>query len=594
MTVEEMRWDLSQMVEDTNPDAVKRALEAALEDVKQFREKYYGKIESLDASGLKELLEESDRLKLKHESVFDYCQLLYTANALDDTAKQLFDAARNAEMKMGQMVAFLEIELGKLLSKKPELVKDPILVEYKHFLERIVRRIPHMLSEREEQLIITKDLNGIDAWSRLQGDWLSTRTFEIEIDGEKKVMPYGEIIGLYQHPDRDVRKRANQVVYEGLGKDEIIWASAIRAVCSDHVQMCEWRKYKSPMESSLIANDVDQETIDSLMRTIEKNVDLYREYLRLKAKLMDLPKLGNWDIVAPLPNAPDMQFKWEEARQEVIQSYKSFDEEVGAWVEEMFAKRHIDGEVRKGKRSGAFCASWLSGKSAWILLSFNGKLGDVYTLAHENGHAVHDYLMARNQKPSNAEIGACIAECGSIFGELLLTERLLAKAKTKEEKQAVLATVLDEFGMAAFQVSARVFFEQSLYDTIQSGGVLDGETVAKLWCKARDRIYGDAVEWLEVMKWEWTMKPHYYIPRFRFYNYPYVFAQLFVFALYRLYKEQGKEFVPKFKALLAAGSSRAPRELAAELGFDIASEEFWQKGMDQAREFVELLRETIE
>jgi oligoendopeptidase F len=220
-------------------------------------------------------------------------------------------------------------------------------------------------------------------------------------------------------------------------------------------------------------------------------------------------------------------------------------------------------------------------------------MGDVYTQAHELGHAVHDYLMSRAQKPSNCDVGSCIAETGSIFGELLLTEQLLSKAKTKEEQQAILAHILDEFGMAAFQVSARVFFEQSMYDTIKQGKFLDGETVAKLWTAARDKIYGDAVDWLDVMKWEWTMKLHYYLANYRFYNYPYAFAQLFVFALYRIYKEEGANFVPKLRRLLASGSSKAPSELAAELGFNISDEEFWQKGIDQAEEFIKMLEATL-
>jgi len=174
-----------------------------------------------------------------------------------------------------------------------------------------------------------------------------------------------------------------------------------------------------------------------------------------------------------------------------------------------------------------------------------------------------------------------------------LTEKLLFEAKTTEEKQAILAHVLDEFGMAAFQVSARVFFEQSMYDAIERGEFLDGEKIAKLWVSARDRIYGDSVDWLDVMMWEWTMKPHYYIANYRFYNYPYVFAQLFVFALYRIYKEEGKEFVPKLKRLLASGSSKSPLDLAMELGFDITKEAFWEKGMQQAREFIGMLERTL-
>jgi oligoendopeptidase F len=308
---------------------------------------------------------------------------------------------------------------------------------------------------------------------------------------------------------------------------------------------------------------------------------------------MGLPKLANYDIVAPLPSTPEKEYTWHDSRREIVDAYGQFDEEFGVWVNEMFEKRHIDGAVRKGKRSGAFCASWFTGKSAYILQSFTGKIGDIYTQAHELGHAVHDYLGSRAQKPSNFEVGSCIAECGSIFGELLLTDQFLRKAKTVEEKQGILTNILDEFGMAAFQVSARVFFEQSLYKAIEQGDFLDGETVAKLWIAARDKIYGDSVDWLEVMKWEWTMKVHYYMANYRFYNYPYVFAQLFVFALYRLYKEEGKDFIPKLKSLLAAGSSKSPLELGKDLGFDITSERFWNKGMQQAQAFIEMLEETL-
>lgn len=589
----EMIWDLSQLVKKIDTASIREKLESMVAEAEKMRRKYRSRIENLDAQGLLKFLEMKDAYTLRFEGVTRYCHLMYSADTTDSVAKQLNDAVLKASTKVGQALSFIEIELGKLLAKKTSLVESPVLAEYKHYLERILRMVPHLLSETEERLIIVKDRNGINSWEKLQIDWLSTRTFDIEIEGKKKTLPYGEIIGLYESQNRGLRKRANQTVYENLGKDDIIWASAIRAVCEDHMQMCKLRKYPTPMTRSLIDNDVDQQTIDSLMRTIEKNVELYRRYLRLKARLMGLEKIANYDLVAPLPKALETGYSWKESRQEIVEAYMGFDEEIGVWVDEMFQKRHIDGKIRKGKESGAFCASWLAGKSAYILQSFTGKMGAVYTLAHELGHAIHAYLGSRAQKPSNYEIGSCIAETGSTFGELLLTERLLSKAKSKEEKQVILAHILDEFGMAAFQVSGRLFFEQSMYDTIERGKFLDGETIAKLWVAARDKIYGDSVEWLKVMKWEWTMKPHYYIANYRFYNYPYVYAQLFVFALYRIYKEEGKIFVPKLKRILAAGSSKPPRELAAELDFDITKETFWEKGMRQAKEFISMLEETL-
>jgi len=593
MTNDELKWDLSQLVEVDDPDFISERLKAAVKASEEFRQRYRGKVIRFNGKRVCELLDEADKLSLEFEGYFKYANLMYSADMNQPVAKRLYDNMNSALMGVQQNRAFVEIELGKLLQKNPKLVDDPALVEYRHKLERIRRKIPHMLTEEQEQLVIAKDKNGVDSWEQLQGDWLATRTFEIEIGGKKKTLPYGEIIALYENPDREVRKRAHQIVYSHLGEDHILWSAAVRAICSDHLEVCKMRRWPSPMTQSLIANDVDEETIDALMKTIEKNVAAYRNWLRLKAKTLGLEKLGNWDIYAPLPNVPESKFTWTDSRGVVGSAYTDFDSESGDWIGEMYNRRHLDAEVRNGKRSGAFCSTWQKGKSAYVLQSFNGTMGDVYTQAHELGHALHAYLCTRAQKPSNCEFGSCVAETGSIFGELLLTEKLLARAKTKQEKQVILATVCNEFGEAAFQVSTRVWFETMMYEAIEKGQYLDGEKVSELWVKARDKMYGASVDWLPEMKWWWTFKLHFYMSNYRYYNYPYVYAQLFVYAMYRLYKEQGKKFVPRLKSLLAAGSSKSPRELAAEIGFDITKEEFWQKGIDQFAEFVGMFEKTL-
>jgi oligoendopeptidase F len=584
---DQIKWDLSQLVSDTGADSIVSALDRLVADAVKFRERYQGKITDLDAGGVLAFLDERDALYIRNEGPAMFSQLLYSADSTDPVAKRLNDAVRKAGTRAGQEMAFSEIEFGDLLRKRPELVNDPSLKEYHHYLEKVRARVPHLLSENEEKLVMAKDQNGIDAWSQLQQDWLSTRMFKMTIDGEEKDLAYGEIISYYSDPDREKRRSANGTVYSELGKDDILWSSAIRSICSDHMHMCEWRKYANPIDPSLQDNDVEVGAIDALMKVMRKNVDVYRRYLRLKAKLLGLDILGNWDLQAPLPIAPDTKYDWVRSRETVTKAYRSFDPQFADWVTEMYERRHLDAEPRKGKASGAFCSYWYSGKSAYVLQSFNGRRSDVYTQAHELGHAIHAYLASRAQRLSNFSAGSCIAETGSIFGELLLTDQLLKDSTSEEEQLAVLDTVWEEFGMAAFQVSARYHFEQSMYDAIKAGRFLDGDAVAALWTKARDDVYGDAVEWLPEMKWEWTMKLHYYIPNYRFYNYPYVFAQLFVYALYKLYQEQGAAFVPKMKALLAAGSSRSPAQLAREQGFDISTEEFWQKGIDQAVAFLE-------
>ena len=590
---ERMSWDLSQLVEFDDPAYIEERLTAAVQAMEQFRDKTRGKIASFTPTQVLDMLEELDRQELEFEGAIKYSRLMYDADMNQEISKRLHDRYRAAIADLQQAEAFVSIELGELLTKNPEIVNDPKLAEYKHNLERLLQSVPYMLSEQEEKMIIAKDRNGVRAWSILQGDWLASQTYDIEINGEMKTIPYGEVVSLYGHPDRDLRRRVYKIVYRDLGKDEIVWASALRAIFSDHLTMCKLRKYPSPMTQSFISNDVDEETITALMNTIEKNATVYQSYLQTKAKAMGLDKLGNWDIMAPLPGSPEKKYTWDESRRIVVDAYTDFDDECGKWIEEMFDQRHIDAVVRTGKRSGAYCATWHAGKSAYILQSFNGVISDVFTQAHELGHALHVYHGTRAQKPSNYELGMCIAETASIFGELLLTDKLLSEIDSEEARRSILVTVCDEFGDAAFQVSTRTWFETMLYEAIQKGKFLDGDTISDYWVKARTKMYGDTVEWLPEMKWWWTFKLHFYMANNRYYNYPYVYAQLFVYAMYRLYKELGKEFVPKFRALLAAGSSKSPRDLAAEMGFDITKEEFWQKGIDQFRDFIKQLEATL-
>ena len=588
-----MVWDLSQLVEKDDPEYIEERLKAWVKEAEQLRDQHRGKIETYNAEDILHLLEEIDNLVLEYDGEYRYAFLVYAADMTTEISKKLNDARQQLYMQVNQALAFVEVELGKKLVENPSLIEDSVVTEYKHYLERIYRKSTYKLTESEEMIVLAKDRNGKSAWYQFFGDWLATRMFDIEVDGEMKSLPYGEIVSFYESSDRDLRKRAHQVVFSGLGKDQLLWSSALRAICADHLETCKIRKWPSPMTQSLIINDVDEESIHSLLATMQKNTASLQRYLKIKAKAMGLDKLGNWDVMAPLPGMPDKKYSWTESRKLVTDAYITFDKQSGEWINDMYERRHIDAEVRKGKRSGAFCSSWYSGKSAYILQSFNGILGNVFTQAHELGHALHSYLCTRAQKPFNLQYSYCIAEVGSIFGELLLTEKLLGMAESKEEKQVLLAKVLDEFSDTAFQVSARVFFETSLYDALKNGEVLDGERISELWINARDSIFGDVVEWLPVMKYWWCMKLHFYLSYMRYYNYPYVFAQLFVYAMYRLYKEQGQEFVPKLKALLAAGSSKSPRDLAAEIGFDITKEEFWQKGIDQYIAFIDKFEETL-
>jgi len=595
MTEKEIAWDLTEIFSGSDDPKITATMDNLLKKADGFINDYKGKIITPDFNSQKllELFKKQEQFQADLAELNLYTNRLYSGNMTIPESEALKNRVEDFGTKISKDLAFLELDTAKFVNNNPDLVNDPILSNYKHILETIQRAFPHYLSEVEEQLILEKDQYGIRAWSNLQSKWLNTRKIVVNVEGKEKELSYGEANALLTHPDRNTRISANKSIYGLLEKEEYVFSSALRSVCGDWVKNSQRRKYDTPMHNSLIVNDTNQEIIDNLMKAIEEGVEVYRKYLSLKIKILDLPKLNCADVRAPLPMAPHKKYSWEEAKQLAIQAYEKFDPEFAKIVKDMFTRNHIDASPRKGKRNGANCASWYKGKSAYILMTYTGEINEIFTLIHELGHAIHDYLAIAEQTYFNIHPGYTVAETASTFGELLITDLLLEKADSDEEKMAILAHVLDDAGQAAFQVSARVWFEQDLYKAIESGENLDGKTISKYWCAGRDKIYGDSVEWFDEMDWEWTMKPHYFIPNFRFYNYPYVYAQLFVFALYKTYKQEGKEFVPKFKKLLAVGGSLSPEDLGKIVGLDVTKKDFWKLGIKQYEDFVNQLEKLM-
>ncbi len=593
MTTQQITWNLTELFPSITSPKIAEAINQATASANEFEQKYRGKIANLSPQELLGCLRDVEAFEAKYSDITLFSSLSFSADMTQPKTQQLHDQVDKLDAKIGKQLAFYSLELGKLVKAKPELIDNPALANYRHMLQRVYRRVEHQLSEIEEQLIIEKDQFGVNAWEELQSKWLNTRMFDVMVLGQKKTLSYGEANGLLPNPDRATRESANRSIYGLLGKDGEVFSSALRSICNDWVSVSKRRKYATPMESSLISNDTEQTIIESLLETVEEGAAKYRRYLKLKAKLMDLPVLGNHDIIAPLPDTPELKYTFTEAQEFISQAYRRFSPVYADAVKEMFEKQHIDPTPRFGKRNGAFCASHYNGKSAYILQSFNGTLSDVFTLAHELGHATHDWYASRNQTPLNMSIPSIVAETASIFGELLLTDLLLDEAKSDAERKAVLCLVLDEAGMTAFQVTARVWFEQALYASIQKDEFLDYPTICSHWAKARDRIFGDAVTWFPEMEAEWTMKPHYYMANYRFYNYPYVYAQMFVYSLYERYLEEGKGFVPKLVSLLSAGSSKSPSELGRLVGLDVADPAFWRGGVKVFERFIADLEKVV-
>ena len=586
-------WDLSSLVRSTVPDELKAEFDEHLNRIYDLEKRYKGKVGTLDAKGVLELLKAQDAALIPALDFRDYMSLTFFVNTNDTIAQDFYNYAQKFYAKMEIALKFIERELPELLRKDSHIIDDPILIDYKHQLEILMSKSKYLLTDPEEQIVLEKNKHGVQAWEQLHSKILGSLLFKIEVDGKMEEMNLGDLHSLSSyHPNRTIRKKGIQLLCAGLNEHKIPLSFAARSICADYVDKVERRGLSSVLEESLISNDVDEQTIDSLIQSLREGGDIVRHYLALKAEIMGVKRLGSWDLRAPVSNSEE-NFPWNKACEMIVDLYSEFDNEIGDWVLNLIKSKHIDAYPKSGKRLGGFCADCYSQRSGWILLNFGESMDDMFAFAHEVGHCVHSYLRAQKQVFYTwGNVGPCMEETASLFGELLLTDYLLSRVE-ESEKIAILCKVLDRYRLVCCHVFARYLFESSLYTNIKEGVYLDAEKIASIWVESRNSVYGDTVEWLPDEKWNGLFPRHLYNNFRRFYNYPYIFGQLLVFALYRQYKTEGPEFVLKLKKILADSGMQSPRDLFAEIGYDITSPKFWKLGISQAEEFIRSLEKLV-
>jgi oligoendopeptidase F len=331
-----------------------------------------------------------------------------------------------------------------------------------------------------------------------------------------------------------------------------------------------------------LANEIDGKVVEALMTAAESAYPMVQRYYRLKARLLGLKQLKDYDRYAPIPGGLPA-VPWDEARRIVTESYEAFSPKAGGIVKRFFDKKWIDAEPRDGKRGGAFSSSGLPSLHPYILMSYTDKLRDVMTLAHELGHGLHQYL-SRGVGYLQCDTPLTTAETASVFGEMLVFKRLQEAYPDPQARLAMLCGKIEDAFATVFRQVVLTRFEQSVHAARSSEGELSAERINELWMKANLPMHGDVVELTPGYACWWSYIGHFiHSP---FYCYAYAFGELLVLALVKKYEEDGKRFVPKYLRMLAAGGSQPPHELVASLGVDVTDPAFWGLGLRLLDEMV--------
>ena len=585
-----IRWDLGDLYSAHDDPSIEATLIDCRARAEKFAEQFRRLLQdpkSLTAATVFQALEEIEIIYEALGRAGSYAGLLYAADTAKPEYQDLEQRVEQRSTEVRNLLLFFELEWLKFDDAVANrILADPSLAAYHHYLASLRRYRPHTLTEPEEKILNERDNTGRNAFGRLFSEVTSSLAFTLERNGKKEELNLSQILSLLHDADRALRQRAMETLYEELSQHGQVLTFVYDTLIQDNLTMDRLRRYPDPLAQRHLSNEIEGKAVQTMMAVTEENYGLAHDYFDLKAKLLQLPRLALYDQYAPVGKEV-RPFPYNQAQQVILEAFEAFDPRFRQIADEFFAKNWIDAEIRKGKRGGAFCASPSPQLHPYILCNYDDNLRDVMTVAHELGHGLHGCL-SRKQNYFNYDTPLTTAETASVFGEMLVFDYLLARQTDPQVQIALLAGKLEDIFATVFRQNVLTRFEELAF-AARKEKRLTPEALGNLWLEANGKYYGDAVEMPDGYRWGWSYIPHFI--HSRFYCYSYVFGQLLVLALYRMYKDEGKTFVPKYLALLEAGGSDSPDALLKPLGVNIDDATFWRKGFEEIQPLVSKLQQ---
>nr|WP_078379619.1 M3 family oligoendopeptidase [Sutcliffiella halmapala] len=584
----EETWDLDVFFEGGSDSATFATyINEIQEELKAFEQH----IATFEVSELEKVLRDYEVVvkKVVQSSAFVNC--LLAADVTDKKASQL-------QGQVAQIHAKLQVLLGSLDNKLVSINEESwiTLLEKEEFkvLEYVLnerrRRANDKLSADQEKLVTSLAVDGYHAWGKLYNSLVGTIKIPVEEDGKVKELSVGQAQNRFSNGDRQVRKTVAKAWKEAWEGQADIIAAALNHLAGFRLQVYEQRGWESVLKEPLDNNRMKQETLDTMWQVITDHKGTIAKYLKRKAELLGLEKLSMYDVSAPL-SAEETKLSYQEGADFIIEQFSKFGPSLTEFTKKAFEDRWIEAEDRSGKRPGGFCTSFpVSGQSR-IFMTYSGTLSNVSTLAHELGHAFHQYAM--HEVPTlNRFYASNVAETASTFAEMIVADAAVKFAKDEKEKISLLEDKIQRSVAFYMNIHARFIFETRFYEE-RKNGLVSVEKLNELMIEAQKEAYCDAID--DYDPTFWASKMHFFITQVPFYNFPYTFGYLFSLGIYSQALEEGANYEEKYIALLKDTASMTVEDLAMKhLGVDLTQRDFWEqavlKSLEDVEEFLELTK----
>lgn len=447
--------------------------------------------------------------------------------------------------------------------------KQPGLNQYRRYLNDILRKKAHILSDAEEKILAAAgDLaqSPDDIFSLLNN---ADMTYEsvTDIEGNRLPVTHASFIPLMQNCDRNVRKDAFESLYKTYAEHKNTSAAVLSAQMKQLNFFSRMRKYNSPLEAALDANNVDLQVYNNLIETVHENMDSMYKYVRLRKKLLNVDALHMYDLYVPIVANAERSIPFSEAKENIRAALSVLGDDYVALLDEGFNNRWIDIYENEGKRSGAYSSGTYI--HPYVLLNYKNTLDSEFTTAHEMGHALHSYLSNKNQPVVDAEYVIFVAEVASTCNEALLMQYLLKKTTDKKERAYLINYFLEQFRTTLYRQTMFAEFELKMSQMIQNGESINSDSACKVYHNLIDLYFGKDIVHDAKIDLEWARIPHFF---YNFYVYQYATGFSAAIALSQKILNEGEPAVKAYKEnFLSAGCSKDPVSILKDAGVDMST-----------------------
>ncbi|SHE37562.1 oligopeptidase F. Metallo peptidase. MEROPS family M03B [Seinonella peptonophila] len=560
-------WRLEDIfATDEKWEQVFKKMKLSLPQLAEFK----GKLHE-SANTLLKALQLRDQYLETVKQLYTYAHMRHDQDVTNSFYQAMNERAISLYMETVRFISFFDPEILAMKQQKIEsfLESNPELQLYKHELAKLNRRRPHVLSEKEESLLVQASevmMAPGNIYGSLNNADLKFPTI-VDEDGDQVEITHGRYLHFMESRDPRVRKDAFHAVYNTYKQFRNTFANTLNGAVKKNNFIARARNYDSARQAALSGNDIPETVYDQLIETVNRHIPLLQRYIKLKKQVLNQEELHMYDIYAPLIDAGKISMTYPTAQEKLREALRPLGDEYLQILEKAFNERWIDVYENKGKRSGAY-SSGVYGTNPYILLNWQGDVIDLFTLAHEFGHSAHSYYSRTNQPFTYGDYTIFVAEVASTCNEALLLHYLLQTTDDPKLRLYLINHSLEGFRATVFRQTMFAEFEYAIHQMAQNGEALTPDQLTNNYHELNNKYFGKEVIVDPLIGYEWARIPHFY---YNFYVYQYATGYSAAAALSQQIIDEGKPAVKRYLDFLKAGSSDYPIEVLKKAGVDMTS-----------------------